>query len=155
MCHPKTLVMLLCSLILFSRSHAQDNCYGDKSIAGYCTPLTFTDTTATFEAAPTTSECQDTCRGINEDAGDWLVDFSTDPDGARHSISLYPCGFAVSRGDGTPADASFSLANQDILDLYDESLSRFGGLHSGKISAQGTMLCGDYHVNWLIQDLSA
>ncbi|KAI1734971.1 hypothetical protein F4680DRAFT_317106 [Xylaria scruposa] len=155
MCHPKALITLLCSLILFSLSHAQDNCYGDKSIAGYCTPLTFTDTTAQFKAPPTTSECQDTCRGINQDAGDWLVDFSTDPAGARHGISLYPCGFAVSPGEGTPHNARFSLTNQDILDLYDESLNRFGGLHAGKISAQGTMLCADFHINWFIQDLSA
>ncbi|KAI0814164.1 hypothetical protein GGR55DRAFT_498150 [Xylaria sp. FL0064] len=89
-----------------------------------------------------------------EDAGDWLVDFFTDADGARHSMILYHCGFAVSRGQGTPRDAKFSLVNQDILDLYDESLNRFGSLHNG-ISAEGTMLCDDLEINWYIQDLNA
>ncbi|KAI0436757.1 hypothetical protein F4803DRAFT_207050 [Xylaria telfairii] len=154
--HPRSLVMLLGSLVFFlSLSYAQDNCRGDQSIVGYCTPLTFTDTTTKFKAVPTTSDCQDTCRGINQDAGDWLVDFSKDADGALHDISLYYCGFAVSRGAGTPHNAKFSLANQDILDLYDESLNRFGSLHAGKISAQGTMLCGGLHINWFIQNLSA
>ncbi|KAI0465654.1 hypothetical protein F4859DRAFT_374091 [Xylaria cf. heliscus] len=154
--HPKTLAVLLGSfLVLLSPSHAQDNCYGNKSIAGYCTPLTFTDTTASFKTPPTTSDCQATCAGINQDAGDWLVDFSADPDGALHKISLYPCGFAVSRGEGTPHNARFSLANQDILDLYDGSLGRFGAAHAGRLSAQGTMQCGDYNINWFIQDLYA
>ncbi|KAI1348989.1 hypothetical protein F5Y01DRAFT_317189 [Xylaria sp. FL0043] len=40
-----------------------------------------------------------------EDAGDWLVDFSTDADGARYSMTLYHCGFAVSRSQGTLRDA--------------------------------------------------
>ncbi|KAI0196399.1 hypothetical protein F4808DRAFT_439941 [Astrocystis sublimbata] len=153
---PTAFVALLGSLTSFlSPCHAEvNNCLGDKSIVGYCTPLTYVDTTTHFAAPPTTSECQDTCRGINQDLGEWLVDFSMDADGVRHSISLYHCGFAVSRGDGVPHDASFSLKNQDILDLYDESLKRFGGLHKGKISAEGTMLCGDLHINWFIQDLS-
>ncbi|KAI0801616.1 hypothetical protein GGR55DRAFT_469000 [Xylaria sp. FL0064] len=155
MYRPNILVVLLAHLILLPLSHGQDNCYGNKSIVGYCTPLTYTDTTNTFKAPPKTSDCEATCVGINQDPGDWLVDFSTDADGALHSMLLYHCGFAVSRGAGTPADAKFSLANQDILDLYDESLNRFGNLHNGAISATGTMQCSGYKVNWFIKDLYA
>ncbi|KAI0522075.1 hypothetical protein F5B22DRAFT_458159 [Xylaria bambusicola] len=153
--HPSPLAILLGSLIVLPISHAQNNCYGNPSIEGYCTPLTFKDTTNDFSAPPMTSDCDATCFGINEDAGDWLVDFSTDANGAHHSMILYHCGFAVSRGQGTPRNAKFSLANQDILDLYDETLNRFGALHDGSISAQGTMLCGDFQINWYIQDLNA
>ncbi|KAI3321673.1 hypothetical protein HD806DRAFT_524121 [Xylariaceae sp. AK1471] len=134
---------------------AQDSCYGDKSTAGYCTPLTYTDTTKDYKAPPTTSDCFDTCRGINQDAGDWSVDFNDDADGVHHSMILYHCGFAVSQGEGTPRDASFSLANQDILDLYDESINRFGADHGGQISAEGTMDCGGLNITWYIQDLYA
>ncbi|KAI0430270.1 hypothetical protein F5Y09DRAFT_232277 [Xylaria sp. FL1042] len=155
MYRPSILVVLLTHLIFLPLSHGQDNCYGNKSIAGYCTPLTYTDTTNNFSAPPKTSDCEATCVGINQDPGDWLVDFSTDADGALHSMLLYHCGFAVSRGEGTPRDAKFSLANQDILDLYDESLNRFGNLHNGGISATGTMQCGDFKINWFIKDLYA
>ncbi|KAI0415722.1 hypothetical protein F5X98DRAFT_210011 [Xylaria grammica] len=154
MYYPNILIKLLSSLIYLSLCHAQNNCYGNKSIAGYCTPLTYTDTTSDFSAPPTTSDCQAACAGVNEDAGDWLVDFSTDANGANHSILLYPCGFAVARGEDTPSDARFSLANQDILDLYDESLNRFAGSHDGGVSAEGTMQCGDFEIKWYIQDLS-
>ncbi|KAI1277360.1 hypothetical protein F5Y07DRAFT_407829 [Xylaria sp. FL0933] len=78
-----------------------------------------------------------------EDAGDWPVDLSKDADGARHGMILYHCGFAVSRDQGTPRDAKFSLANQNILDLYGENLNRFRSLDNGAISAEGTMLCGN------------
>lgn len=149
------LFSLLLPLLLSTTTQAQNNCLGNKSTAGYCTPLTFTDTTSQFAAPPTTSSCQDTCAGVNGDAGDWLVDFSTDASGAVHPMLLYPCGFAVAAGAGTPKDARFSVANQDILDLYDESLLKFGGAHAGRISAQGTMMCGDFEIKWFIEDLNA
>ena len=152
---PSLPTILLGSLTILPSALAQNNCHGNPSTVGYCTPLTYKDTTNDFSAPPTTSDCDATCFGVNEDAGDWLIDFSTDADGARHSLLLYHCGFAVSRGDGTPGDARFSMANQDILDLYDESLNGFGSLHDGGISTEGTMMCGDLEINWYIQDLSA
>ncbi|KAI1363143.1 hypothetical protein F5Y08DRAFT_252716 [Xylaria arbuscula] len=148
------LTTLLGSHAILSSALTQSNCYGNPSTVGYCTPLTYKDTTDDFSAPPTTIDCDSTCIGINEDAGDWLVDFSTDADGARHSMILYHCGFAVSRGESTSQDAKFSMANQDILDLYEESLNQFGSLHNGSISAEGTMVCEDLEVNWYIQDLN-
>lgn len=142
-------------ILLPTATRAQNNCLGNKSIVGYCTPLTFADTTGQFAAPPTASDCQDTCAGVNGDPGDWLVDFSTDASGAVHPMLLYPCGFAVAAGEGTPKDARFSVANQDILDLYDESLLRFGGSHGGRISAEGTMMCAGFEIKWFIEDLNA
>ncbi|KAI0401692.1 hypothetical protein F4802DRAFT_419513 [Xylaria palmicola] len=163
MYHLATLFVLLGSSLLSfpapSRAAQPDNCRGDKSAAGYCTPLTFKDTTAGFAAPPVTADCQATCASINADLGDWLVDFSTDGnqsgDARFHDIVLHHCGFAVARGPGTPADARFFLANQDILDLYDETIHRFGGLHQGGISAEGTMRCGELLIKWYIQELYA
>lgn len=130
-----------------------DNCAGTPSIAGYCTPLTYKDTTGNFAASPTTGDCQNTCIGVNTDAGDWAVDFSDVAEGGRKSLLLYPCGFAVARGDGMPHSATIKMTNQDILDLYEGSIKRFGGAHGGKISAEGTMTCGSYNVKWYIQKL--
>ncbi|TGJ80254.1 hypothetical protein E0Z10_g8500 [Xylaria hypoxylon] len=148
------LATLLSSLIFLPLCHTQNNCYGNKSIAGYCTPLTYTDSTGSFSAPPKTSDCQAACAGINQEFGDWLVDFSTEANGAHHGMLLYPCGFAVARGQDTPHNARFSVANQDILDLYDESLNRFAGLHHGSVSAEGTMQCSGFTIKWYIQDLS-
>ncbi|GAP87999.2 putative glycoside hydrolase family 18 protein [Rosellinia necatrix] len=156
-----------------AQAQAQNNCRGDASAAGYCTPLTFTDATAGFASPPTTRDCQDACAGVNGDAGDWLVDFSADQkpttnsssssssssasggsDG-RHDMLLYRCGFAVAPGAGTPADARLTLANRDILALYDGSLARFGAAHGGRVAARGTMLCaGGLEIEWFIQDLA-
>ncbi|KAI1177777.1 hypothetical protein F4777DRAFT_576593 [Nemania sp. FL0916] len=152
--HSNILAIFLGSLMFFHLSYAQDYCYGNKSIAGYCTPLTYTDTTSKFTSPPTTGNCQDACRGVITDAGDWSVDFATAGSGI-HGMLLYPCGFGVTRGKDTPANANFLMANQDIIDLYDESINRFGGKHGGKISAEGTMNCSNYLVNWYIQDLNA
>ncbi|KAI1823345.1 hypothetical protein F4861DRAFT_335945 [Xylaria intraflava] len=144
-------VLILLSSLL-PVSNAQDSCYGNKSITGYCTPMTYTDTTDNFKTPPTTADCQQTCASVNNDAGDWLVDFSKDADGTHHNIVGANCGFSLSRGANTPQNARFSMANQDILDLYDESLNRFGGNHGGAISAEGTMECGGFQVNWYIKN---
>jgi hypothetical protein len=150
-----TLLLFPILLALITPAGAQDACYGDKSTTGYCTPLTYRDVTDEYDAPPTTGDCYDACRGVGQDAGDWLVDFADDADGVHHSMILYHCGFAVGQGEGTPRDARFSLANQDILDLYDESVNRFAALHGGRVSAEGTMECAGLNVTWYVQDLYA
>ncbi|KAI1199765.1 hypothetical protein F5X97DRAFT_295342 [Nemania serpens] len=153
MYHPNIAVMLLGGLAFLRLSHAQNNCYADKSLRGYCTPLTYTDTTGSIQGLPTTLDCQDSCAGVIRDPTDWLVDFSTAADGAQHGMLYYHCGFAISQGKGTPHNAKIFLANQDIIAVYNETINRFGGLHGGKISAEGTMQCDGLEVNWFIEDL--
>ncbi|KAI1111634.1 hypothetical protein F5Y14DRAFT_305613 [Nemania sp. NC0429] len=156
MYHPNITALLLGGLAFLGLSHAQKNCFllTEKSFARYCTPLTFKDTTGgSVQGLPTASDCQDACRGVVGDPSDWLIDFSTAADGAQHSMLYYHCGFAISQGKGTPHDAKIWLANQDLIAVYNGTLSRFGGLHGGKISAEGTMECDGLEVNWFIEDL--
>ena len=62
----------------------------------------------------------------------------------------YPCGFSVGRGAGEPLNLSFSMHNQDIIDVFDEVNKRFGNLHGGKVAAEGTMVCEGHQVIWYV-----
>lgn len=129
---------------------AQNACTGDKSIAGYCTTLTYVDRTNTASGPPTVTECLDTCRGVLSDAGDWGVDFTGKPPGYIDNMLGYPCGFSVGRGAGEPNDYSFLMHNQDIIDIIDEVNQRFGGLHGGNVAAEGTMNCEGHLATWYV-----
>lgn len=62
--------------LLASRAQAQINyCAGDKNTIGHCETLSYIDRTTTSSDAPLATECQDTCRGVLTDAGDWGVSF--------------------------------------------------------------------------------
>jgi hypothetical protein len=52
-----------------------DFCAGNKDTLGYCETLSYVDRTLNATDAPLASDCQDACRGVLSDAGDWLVDF--------------------------------------------------------------------------------
>ncbi|KAI1502019.1 hypothetical protein F5X99DRAFT_170734 [Biscogniauxia marginata] len=123
-------------------------CTGDKSIAGYCTTLTLLDRTNP-SVSPSTSQCQDTCAAVLQDPSDWNVDFAGKPDGYRQPMLGHDCGFSVSRGDGEPANLRFSMRNQDILDIIDEAVNRFGGAN-GRVGAEGTMNCEGHIAKWYI-----
>lgn len=70
------ITLLLGGLAFLGLSHAQNNCYADKSQTGYCTPLTFTDTTTAtgnannVQGLPTTADCQDSCAEVIRDPTD-------------------------------------------------------------------------------------
>ncbi|KAF2740071.1 hypothetical protein EJ04DRAFT_482754 [Polyplosphaeria fusca] len=131
--------LLLCVSVVAAQLNY---CTGDKSNVGHCTTLTFTDVTTTSPDPPTTAECNDTCRGVISDAGDWIVDFKGKPDGYRQNMLGYPCGFQMGRGPGEAKDYSFFMDNQDIIDILDEvNQRRYGPLHGGKVAAQGTVTC--------------
>ncbi|KAH7116223.1 hypothetical protein B0J11DRAFT_539472 [Dendryphion nanum] len=140
--------LLLTLLTPFALS--QNSCTGDKSIIGHCTITSFTDLTTTSPNPPTTAECQDTCRGVLGDAGDWIVDFRNQPDGYKQTMLLYPCSFGVGRGAGEPRNYFFYMHNQDIVDVLDEVNQRFGPLHGGRVAAQGTMVCDGRQATWYI-----
>jgi hypothetical protein len=70
--------MRLTSLFLtafVATTMAQDFCVGNKDTVGYCETLSYIDRTLNATDAPSSSDCQDACRGVLSDAGDWLVDF--------------------------------------------------------------------------------
>lgn len=62
----------------------------------------------------------------------------------------YPCAFSVGRGDGEPLNYKFFMHNQDIVDVIDEVNKRYGGLHGGKVAAQGTMVCEGHQAVWYV-----
>ncbi|KAI1379211.1 putative necrosis-inducing factor-domain-containing protein [Hypoxylon crocopeplum] len=129
----------------------QDLCAGDPSAAGFCTPLTFTDKTGGSAAAPSTSDCQQTCQGILSDAGDWGVDFAGRPAGFRDQMYLGPCQFGVSRtSDRDTSQFFFDMSNQDIVDVVGGSIRRFAGAHGGRVKAEGTMDCSGHVVKWYV-----
>jgi hypothetical protein len=67
---------VLALTLITTLATAQTNqCAGDNSIVGYCETLTYVDRTTSSSNLPTTANCQDTCRGILSDAGDWSVNF--------------------------------------------------------------------------------
>ncbi|KAI1455533.1 putative necrosis-inducing factor-domain-containing protein [Annulohypoxylon moriforme] len=132
---------------LFTR---QDACAGDKSVAGYCTPLTYNDVTKS-DSPVTTTDCLSTCSSILSDAGDWGVDFRGQPAGFVDGMFLSGCKFGIARETDTDTSQfEFNVANQDIVDVIDESIKRFGGSHGGKLSAEGTMNCEGHIVRWLV-----
>ncbi|KAI1634769.1 hypothetical protein F4809DRAFT_651665 [Biscogniauxia mediterranea] len=145
-----TLLALLLSSGAAAAALAGDACTGNKADAGYCTTLTYVDRTLSASGAPTTADCQATCRGVLQDPGDWIVEFEGVPAGGRHQMLGYACGFSVARGDGEPADLTFSMTNQDILDIIDEATQRFGGAHGGAVAAEGTMQCQGHVAKWYI-----
>lgn len=62
--------------LLAALANAQiDYCAGDKNTVGHCETLSYIDRTTTSSNPPLATECQDTCRGVLGDAGDWGVDF--------------------------------------------------------------------------------
>ncbi|KAH7392000.1 hypothetical protein DE146DRAFT_634189 [Phaeosphaeria sp. MPI-PUGE-AT-0046c] len=131
---------------------AQTNqCAGNKSNLGYCETLTYVDRTTSSSNPPTTANCQDTCRGILSDAGDWSVNFIGQPDGYRQVLSHAACGFSMGRAPGQPKDYRFDMDNQDIVDIVDEVSKRFAPLHGGRVAAEGTIRCQGFEATWAVE----
>ena len=145
---PTTLLLPLVSLFA-SPVLSVNYCLGDGS-AGYCTITSYTDKTTSVQGPPTTGECQDACRGVIGDAGDWIVDFKNKPAGYVQTMVGYPCAFSVSRGAGEPLNYSFFMTNQDIIDILDDVSNMYGPLHAGKVAAQGTMECQGRKAVWYV-----
>jgi hypothetical protein len=162
MYHPLTLLVLLVA----STAAQLDYCTGDKSTTGYCETLSYIDRTTTSLDPPSSSDCQDACRGVLSDAGDWGVDFrgthhlipssppadraAGQPASYRQNMVGYPCGFSIGPAPGQPKDYSFSMHNQDIVDVLDEVTRRFAPLHAGKVAAEGRIKCEGFEAVWYV-----
>ncbi|KAI1405195.1 putative necrosis-inducing factor-domain-containing protein [Hypoxylon fuscum] len=130
---------------LFDR---QDACATGTS-AGYCETLSYND--RTDSSSPSSADCQQTCRSILTDAGDWGVDFNGQPAGYRDNLVLSDCPFGIEREtDGDSSSFSFSVHNQDIIDVVGQSINKFAGNHGGKVKAEGTMKCDGHTVRWYV-----
>lgn len=136
--------LLLACLPAFA---AADSCTGNPSLAGHCTPETWTAQPIN-STSPTIAQCQDACQGVNSDAGDWFANLTGSADGERRSLVGYACQFSVGRGCGQEDPLEVDIANQDILDIYSGVIARFGS--SGLTSASGTMNCSGKILRWWV-----
>lgn len=141
---PYTPTLLVTLLLLLPAQAQAQFCRGDPTITGYCTPLTWIDTT--IPTSPAIEQCNNRCSGISNDAGDWMAQFAGKSDAYRDNMVGGPCAFAMSRGSNTTGD--LFLHNQDILDLYYGAIERFGG--GGRVAARGAMTCQGMKVNWFL-----
>jgi hypothetical protein len=74
--HPKMHISAFFLVVFTTITIAQvDYCAGNKATIGYCETLSYTDYTFNATDPPSSSDCQDACRGVLTDAGDWGVDF--------------------------------------------------------------------------------
>lgn len=130
-------------------ARAGSSCTGDPAVAGYCTPETWEDRT-TADAPPVEgrSGCEDACKGVASDGGDWFANLTGAAPGEKRSVVGYDCAFSLGRGPGQADPLAFSLANQDILDIYRGAIERFA--KDGRLAATGTMRCEGMEVTWWI-----
>ncbi|KAI0019865.1 hypothetical protein F4780DRAFT_744409 [Xylariomycetidae sp. FL0641] len=104
---------------------------------------------------PATSACVATCRTVNGDLGDWIVDFAEDPDPAtdpdyRHFMVATACPFSVGRVQGE-ATSSFRMTNFDIDFLVGNAVQRFGDEGADTpMAANGTMTCDGVAAKWFV-----
>jgi hypothetical protein len=137
-------------LTLFSAlARASSYCTGEPSVAGYCTPETWEGrTTNGAPAVEGASGCEAACLGVASDAGDWFANLTGAAAGEKRSLVGYDCTFSIGRGPGQADPLTFSLANQDILDIYAGAIQRFAW--DGRVAATGTMRCEGKEVAWWI-----
>ncbi|KAK8111729.1 chitinase [Apiospora kogelbergensis] len=122
-------------------------CKGQPNKPGYCTPQTWTNLTTAD--SPKTGECEDACRGVASDAGDWGANLTGVAAGQRRSVVGYACGFSLGRGPNQPDPLEFDFQNQDILDIYQGAIDRFATA-DGRVAATGTMVCQGKSLQWWV-----
>jgi hypothetical protein len=70
--HIHTLFLALFSTVTVAQINF---CTGNKNTTGYCETRSYIDRTASSSHPPFAADCQDSCRGILGEAGDWSVRF--------------------------------------------------------------------------------
>jgi hypothetical protein len=70
--HIHTLLIALFSTVTVAQINS---CTGNKNTTGYCETRSYIDRTASSSHPPFAADCQDSCRGILGEAGDWTVRF--------------------------------------------------------------------------------
>ncbi|KAL2166323.1 hypothetical protein VTG60DRAFT_2930 [Thermothelomyces hinnuleus] len=103
----------------------RDRCGGDS---------TFEDQTS--DASPLVSDCLQIIRNIEGDAS---TEFTHRITGHREILSYGTCHFGIERTGGTGGAVEFKVGGQDVIDLINDAVNKFGG--NGKIGAKGVMPC--------------
>ncbi|OAA36492.1 chitinase [Metarhizium rileyi] len=102
----------------------------------YCGASTFVDQTS--GASPTVSDCRKLIEKIQArpDPTDHEVENAIS---SQHQIEEYgSCKFGV-QGHGKHGNVDFHVGGQDIINLINDSISRFGS--SGRVGSKGSMSC--------------
>ncbi|KAL2152192.1 hypothetical protein VTH82DRAFT_5376 [Thermothelomyces myriococcoides] len=99
-----------------------------------CGASSFEDQTS--DASPKVSDCRQIIRNIEGDAStEWTHRIT----GHREILSYGTCHFGIERTGGTGGAVEFKVGGQDVIDIINDSIKKFGG--SGKIGAKGVMPC--------------
>lgn len=102
---------------------------------------------STFEnrgsnASPLVDDCKQIIKNIEEDAStDWQHGIT----GHREIVKYGSCAFGIQRTGGTGGAVMFKVGGQDVIDIINESIKRFGG--GGRVGAKGVMSCAGTTVN--------
>ncbi|WEW59000.1 hypothetical protein PRK78_004468 [Emydomyces testavorans] len=100
----------------------------------HCDSSTFEDQTS--GASPPVSDCLQIVKNIQGTGGEWEVENAL---GQQHQLVQFgKCRFGV-QGKGKDGNVDFHVGAQDIIDIINDSVKRFGG--SGKVGSTGTMQC--------------
>ncbi|KAL4768027.1 putative necrosis-inducing factor-domain-containing protein [Aspergillus nidulans var. acristatus] len=100
----------------------------------YCGESTFEDQGS--EASPLIEDCKQIIKNIQGTDGEW----NTSPlEKQRALVSYGSCKFGVT-GKGIHGNDSFMTGAQDIIDIINDAIEKFGR-DDGRVGAKGTMQC--------------
>lgn len=99
----------------------------------YCGDSTFEDQTS--DASPPKDDCKVIIKNIEDTDGSW----NTFIEQQRELVHFGECKFGVT-GKGRKGNSNFDVGAQDIIDILNTAMDKFGG-DTGKIGAKGTMQC--------------
>ncbi|KAL2132722.1 hypothetical protein VTI74DRAFT_3432 [Chaetomium olivicolor] len=71
--------------------------------------------------------------------GDASTEFTHRITGHREILSYGTCAFGIERTGGTGGAVEFKVGGQDVIDIINDSVKKFGG--RGKVGARGVMPC--------------
>lgn len=112
----------------------------------HCRDSTFEDHTS--GASPSVSDCRQIIRNIE---GDAKTEWTHRITGHREILKYGSCAFGIERTGGTGSQVEFMVGGQDVIDIINDSISKYGG--GGKVGAKGVMNCkgttsGRVDVEW-------
>ncbi|KAI8217095.1 hypothetical protein K4K53_009486 [Colletotrichum sp. SAR 10_77] len=102
----------------------KDHC-GDSSFGNHAS-----------DVSPKVNDCQQIIRTIEGDAS---TEFTHRITGHCQILEFGSCHFGIGRTGGTGGAVEFRVGGQDVIDVINESIKRFGG--GGRIGAKGIMPC--------------
>ncbi|KAK6499976.1 hypothetical protein TWF481_010333 [Arthrobotrys musiformis] len=99
-----------------------------------CRDSSFEDRTS--GASPLVSDCLQIIRNIE---GNAQTEWTHSITGHRTILQYGSCKFGIERTGGTGGAVQFQVGGQDVIDVINDSVRRYGG--NGKVGAEGVMSC--------------